>query len=758
LSWNIRARALVGVLAATLVLGAPALTGAVPADATTTGAVPATAAPQGAPTSTTTAPSSAAQSIGTAPAVTDATTTSPATATAQASALADDRVCSAAPAGQASCMLEVDPGSAVPAGATDTATPSLSGYGLEPSDLRAAYGLSAVTGSSSATIAVIDAYDAPTIESDLGAYRSQYGLGTCTIASGCLTKLTETGATSGFPAPTDLGWAQESTADLEMASAICPQCRLMLVEARSTDITDLGAAVNTAVAHGAKYVSNSYGSDVAGSTASYDSSYYRHAGVVMTAAAGDDGYGAAYPASSPWVTAVGGTTLSFTKGAWLQQAWSGTGSGCGTDTKPAWQSDGLCSTRTMDDVAAAASGIALYLPGTDNSGWSTGNGTSLSSPIIAAVYALAGTPAAGTYPVQYPYQHVSALHDVTSGTNGSCGTALCSAGAGYDGPTGLGTPNGVAAFRASTRSVTQVAGTDAYDTAAQTAALGGYSAGLDRVYVATRSGFADALAGGAAAGVSGSPILLVTRDSVPSETASELSSLSPQQIVVLGGPAAVSDQVASSLAQYATDSDPTQRVVRDAGADRWATSAAVSADAFPNGASTVYVATGVNFPDALSGAAMAATAANRGPILLVPGTSIPDSVTAELHRLKSSSTPISRVVVLGGTTAVSASVASQLAQYGPVTRLSGGSRFETSAAVSAATYASTGTVFIATGTNFPDALAGAPVAARNGAPILLVLPNTTPAAIQAEIDRLGATRIVVLGGSSAVGAGAIATL
>jgi putative cell wall-binding protein len=753
--------AFVAVLVA-VALAVPALASA-PANAATSSAA---GAPHGAPTSTTTTPSDAARALADSPAVADASTASPAAAEAQVRAQTDDRVCGSAPVDHASCMLEVSPDAAVPAATgDDTATPALGSYGLEPSDLRAAYGLSAVTGSSSATIAVIDAYDAPTIESDLNAYRSQYGLGSCTIASGCLTKLSQTGSTSSFPA-TNLQWAQESTADLEMASAICPQCKLMIVEANSTAISDLGTAVNTAIAHGAKYVSNSYGSAISGTAdaSSYDSSYYRHAGVVITAASGDHGYaaGASYPASSPWVTSVGGTTLSFTNGSWVERVWSGTGSGCGTyGGKPSWQSDTICTNRTMNDVAAAASGIALYLPGTTASGWTTGGGTSLSSPIIAATYALAGTPAAGTYPVQYPYQHQSALRDIVSdavsGANGSCGgSAVCTARAGYDGPTGLGTPKGVTAFRASKLTVSQVAGTDAYDTAAKAAALGGYATGLDRVYVATRSGFADALAGGAAAGVSGSPILLVTQSTIPSETVAELKTLKPKQIVVLGGPVAVSDAVATQLAAYASDTaDP---VLRDWGADRFATSAAVSEDAFPDGASTVYIATGVNFPDALAGAAMAATAANSGPILLVPGASIPTAITDELQRLDDASTPISRIVVLGGTTVVSQDVETQLGAYAPVTRLAGGSRFETATAVSAATYSSASTVYVVTGYNYPDALAGAPVAARNGAPVLLVFPGSTPAATQAEIDRLGATKVVVLGGSSAVGAGALATL
>jgi hypothetical protein len=240
-------------------------------------------------------------------------------------------------------------------------------------------------------------------------------------------------------------------------SAICPNCHIILVEANSATDADLGTAVNTAVALGAKFVSNSYGGSESSSDNSLDSSYYNHPGVAVTASAGDSDYGVSYPAASPDVVSVGGTSLSAASNSrgWTESVWNsgggeGTGSGCSAfSAKPSWQTDTGCSRRTDNDVAAVAdpaTGVAVY-DTYGESGWLEVGGTSASSPIIASVYALAGTPAAGTNPASYPYSHTANLFDVTSGSDGSCSPAyLCTAQAGYDGPTGLGTPNGTAAF------------------------------------------------------------------------------------------------------------------------------------------------------------------------------------------------------------------------------------------------------------------------------------------------------------------------
>ncbi|WP_405615888.1 peptidase S8 [Streptomyces sp. NBC_00076] len=339
--------------------------------------------------------------------------------------------------------------------AADASTPS--GYG--PSDLQSAYGLTSAAASSGSgrTIAIVDAYDDPNAEADLAKYRSYYGLTACTTANGCFKKVSQTGSTTSLPTA-DSGWGQEISLDLDMASATCPNCHILLVEAKSSSMANLGTAVNEAVTLGAKYVSNSYGGSESSSDTSYDSSYFNHAGVAITVSAGDEGYGAEYPAASKYVTSVGGTKLatSSTTRGWTESVWKtssteGTGSGCSSyDAKPSWQTDTSCTKRMISDVSAVAdpaTGVSVYDSYGVTAGWYTFGGTSASSPIIAGVYALAGTPSSGSYPAQFPYAHTSALNDVTSGNNGTCSTSyFCTARAGYDGPTGLGTPAGVSAF------------------------------------------------------------------------------------------------------------------------------------------------------------------------------------------------------------------------------------------------------------------------------------------------------------------------
>ncbi|MDH6118271.1 hypothetical protein ABH930_001271 [Kitasatospora sp. GAS204A] len=332
------------------------------------------------------------------------------------------------------------------------ATPS--GYG--PSDLQSAYNLPA-NGGAGQTVAIVDAQDDPNAESDLATYRSQYGLPACTTANGCFKKIAEDGSTN-YPTG-DTGWAGEISLDLDMVSAAAPNAHILLVEATSANMSDLGTAVNQAVSQGAKFVSNSYGGSEDSTDTSSDSQYFNHPGVAITVSAGDGGYGAEYPASSQYVTSVGGTALTKDSSArgWSESVWNtssteGTGSGCSAyDPKPSWQTDSGCSNRTVSDVSAVAdpaTGVAVYQT-YGGSGWAVYGGTSASSPIIASVYADAGTPGASDYPASYPYAHTSALNDVTSGNNGSCSPSyLCTAGTGYDGPTGWGTPNGLAAFTA----------------------------------------------------------------------------------------------------------------------------------------------------------------------------------------------------------------------------------------------------------------------------------------------------------------------
>jgi Subtilase family len=321
------------------------------------------------------------------------------------------------------------------------------GYG--PSILRSAYRLTSGQGSGR-TVAIVDAYDDPKAESDLANYRSTFGIPPCSTSNGCFKKVDENGG-SNYP-KADSGWSGEISLDLDMVSAICPDCHVLLVEASSNRMTDLGKSVNRAVNLGARFVSNSYGGSEASSDPGYDSAYFDHPGVAITVSAGDNGYGTAYPAASSYVTSVGGTTLKRSSNArgWTETTWSGTGSGCSSyEPKPPWETDTGCRRRTMTVVAAVAdpnTGVAVYDSYRSN-GWGVYGGTSVSSPIIAAVYALAGNPAPGTDPASYPYAHRSELYDVTSGSDGSCGGSyLCTAKPGFDGPTGLGTPNGYSAF------------------------------------------------------------------------------------------------------------------------------------------------------------------------------------------------------------------------------------------------------------------------------------------------------------------------
>jgi subtilase family serine protease len=323
--------------------------------------------------------------------------------------------------------------------------PAVSGY--SPANLRDAYNIYG-SGNSSRIIAIVDAYGYTNAEKDLGTYRSQFGLPACTTANGCFRKFNQNGQQTNYP-PQNLGWMQESALDLDMVSAMCPNCKVYLFEATSNSYSNLTTAVNTAARLGAHAISNSYGVAEAG-TQSYEAAY-NHPGIAITVSTGDNGYGVEFPASSPHVIAVGGTHL-VTAGnsrGWAETVWSEGGSGCSAIySKPSWQHDGGCPRRTVADVAAVAdpsTGVAVYGPvGGGKYGWMVMGGTSAAAPLIAGLYGVNG----GT--VNYgsnPYNHTSALFDVTSGSDGSCGGSyLCTAKSGFDGPTGLGTPNSAAAF------------------------------------------------------------------------------------------------------------------------------------------------------------------------------------------------------------------------------------------------------------------------------------------------------------------------
>jgi subtilase family serine protease len=320
--------------------------------------------------------------------------------------------------------------------------------GYNPPDLQAAYKLPSTTAGGGQTVAVVDAYDDGNADSDLAVYRSQFGLPACTTANGCFRKVDQNGG-SNYPRG-DTGWAEEISLDLDMVSAVCPNCHILLVEANNNSFTNLSAAVDEAAALGAKEISNSYGgSEYSGEV--NDQSHYNHPGIAVTVSSGDSGYGVQFPAASRYVTAVGGTSLSKASNSrgWSEPVWSGAGSGCSAYvSKPSWQTDASCSRRTVADVAADAdpnTGVSVY-DTFRTSGWLVFGGTSVASPIIASVYALAGNATSVNYG-SYPYSHTSSLFDVTSGSNGSCGGSyLCTGAVGYDGPTGLGTPNGTTAF------------------------------------------------------------------------------------------------------------------------------------------------------------------------------------------------------------------------------------------------------------------------------------------------------------------------
>lgn len=350
------------------------------------------------------------------------------------------RVCATAAPGFAACnaLVVLDA-----AGKPDaTSGPS----GLNPADIRGAYALTASSGGGR-TVAIVDAYHDPTAEADLGVYRAAFGLPACTRANGCFRQVNQTGG-SKLPR-TDAGWATEISLDLDMVSAACPDCKILLVEASSASFANLGAAVNYAATQGVAAISNSYGgSDSAQSAA------YNHPGIAVTASTGDSGYGVQSPASYGSVVAVGGTSLtraSTTRG-WKESAWSGAGSGCSTlNAKPSWQTSAtLCNGKASADVSAVAdpnTGVSVYDSTSYQgaSGWQVYGGTSASSPIVASVYAMSGNTAG--YPASYTWSHASALNDVTTGSNGVCSTTVwCNATIGWDGPTGLGTPNGTGAF------------------------------------------------------------------------------------------------------------------------------------------------------------------------------------------------------------------------------------------------------------------------------------------------------------------------
>jgi len=339
---------------------------------------------------------------------------------------------------------------------TPASSPLPAGYG--PAQFHTAYQLP-TTSSKPGTIAVVDAYDDPTITTDLATYDQTFGLPvfpncSATVTAACLSKVNQNGG-STYPSRSS-SWALETSLDVETAHQICQNCKIILVEASSASYNNLMTAIDRARLLGATVISNSYGSSEFSSEISYDS-HFNIPGVAFIFSSGDNGYGSSYPAASPYVTSVGGTTLTLTAANnWqTETVWSGTGSGCSKyESRPFFQTNSACANRTIADVAADAdpnTGAAVYdsYGYGGHRGWFQVGGTSLAAPIIAGTYGLANDITATTYANAVPYANLNYslnLRDILTGTNGSCGTVICTADIGYDGPSGLGAPIGLGAF------------------------------------------------------------------------------------------------------------------------------------------------------------------------------------------------------------------------------------------------------------------------------------------------------------------------
>jgi subtilase family serine protease len=355
-------------------------------------------------------------------------------------------VCGKATPGGTRCFAHVQ---AVDGHVQTYATPT--GFGA--TDLEKAYNLpTAITGKP--TVALIDAYGYATLEADLAVYRTQYGLPACTSASGCLKIVNQTGAATPLPGPPPASddWTLETALDVDMASAACPTCNLIVVQA--TDDTGGGLEMGQAIAVslGATVISNSWGGpEQPGQSLDTVETYFAQPGVAIFVAAGDAGYddggsGPDYPGTSAHTISVGGTHLvkdTSTRG-WTETAWSAGGSACSLSVaKPAYQTNASCNFKATTDISAVGdpqTGVAMY--NSKDGGWQVIGGTSAAAPLVAAIFAATGN--GGETSGAFVMTNAAKLYDVTSGTNGTCGNVLCKAGTGWDGPTGYGTPNATA--------------------------------------------------------------------------------------------------------------------------------------------------------------------------------------------------------------------------------------------------------------------------------------------------------------------------
>jgi subtilase family serine protease len=312
-----------------------------------------------------------------------------------------------------------------------------------PADFQKAYNIGGLK-SGGRTVAIVDAYGYSGLEADLKVYRSTYGLPPCTVKSGCLTILDQKGG-HDYP-PDNGGWDLEQALDVDMVSAACPDCKIVVVQGNKPRRVSLAIAVNTA-AHqkGVVAISNSYSGQQGPNTRGYN-----QPGIAIVASSGDSGFqGGHVPASYTHVIAVGGTSLfkDSSKRGFHESAWSGAGSGCAVDNhQPGYQQSAhtTCKTDAVADLSAASDpnngGASVYYAGH----FAAVGGTSEASPLVGGIFGLSGRTSG--YPGKYLYANPGKLFDVTTGSNGSCGPPLCTAGKGWDGPTGLGSPNGIGAF------------------------------------------------------------------------------------------------------------------------------------------------------------------------------------------------------------------------------------------------------------------------------------------------------------------------
>jgi subtilase family serine protease len=326
-------------------------------------------------------------------------------------------------------------------------------HGYTPADLRSAYKVP-TRSTSNQTVAVSIPMHTPDLASFLATYRAEFGLPPCTMASGCLRQVNQQGdATPAEPSAVGSGWDLEATLDVSMISVACPLCKILVVEGKNAGAASLGATEVTAARLGAQVISNSYGTIESAGQRKFEK-FWEPRGRTVVASSGDFGFGLPqFPADLASVTAVGGTRLSKVAGSrrgWTETTWPGSSSGCSTRVvKPSWQHDTKCKGRMVADISAVASFVPVFEA--TYGGWVTVQGTSISAPLLAGMYGLAGNGA--TVTPAHLYRNAKSFFDVTKGNNAGNGgfTALqdcdndyiCVAKPGYDGPTGLGTPAGL---------------------------------------------------------------------------------------------------------------------------------------------------------------------------------------------------------------------------------------------------------------------------------------------------------------------------